>query len=209
FAIEIGFEPMTNGLMQQNSRPPRSEHYFHLACRSLASVKLNNGLPRCVLGKIFRSLFAVKEVESHAAAATGLAAGGIIAVLGDADHTEASHGLQVAGKSAVRTNYQDLPQFVSISAAHLHDAWIVGACRAIGSHHQFKLRCDVSVRRRRRYLIQLMDGCVFEALNRLLAGTTRDERRCARSAQDFFWSQIVCMRVASTLSGKNPHSTAG
>ncbi len=79
FAIEISFEPVADGFVQQDAGPAGAEHHFHLASRRFTRVQLNNRLPRRFLGEMLRSLLAEEEVKRYAAAAAGAAAGGIAA----------------------------------------------------------------------------------------------------------------------------------
>ena len=75
-AIEVGFEPVTDGFVQQHAGPARAEDDFHLAGRSFTRVQLQDRLAGGLFGEILGSLFAEKEVESDASAAAGAAAGG-------------------------------------------------------------------------------------------------------------------------------------
>ena len=60
---------MTDGFVQQDSRPARAEHHFHFASRSLASVELQNRLPRRFIGEMLRRFFGQEELERDASAA--------------------------------------------------------------------------------------------------------------------------------------------
>ena len=80
-AIEVRFEPVTDGLVQQNSRPSRPKHNFHVSRRSFARIELQNRLPRGLFRKKFRRLFAKEKIKSHSAASAGTAAPRMVSVL--------------------------------------------------------------------------------------------------------------------------------
>ena len=68
-AIEVGFQPVADGLVQQNAGPSRTEHDFHVSRRSFARIELQNRLPRGFFGKELRSFVAEEEVERNPPAA--------------------------------------------------------------------------------------------------------------------------------------------
>src|SRR5271167_5283691 len=68
-AIEVGFQAVAHGLVQQNAGPSRTEHDFHVAGGSFARVELQNSLACSLLGKELWSLVAKKEVECNPPAA--------------------------------------------------------------------------------------------------------------------------------------------
>ncbi len=88
-AIEIGFQAVSDGFVQQDAGPSRAENDFHFAGGSFARVELQDRLP----GRFFREELGVfvaeEEVEGHASAAAGAAASGIVFGLGDTRHVHA------------------------------------------------------------------------------------------------------------------------
>ena len=50
-AIEVRFEPVPDGFVQQDSRPPGTEHHFHFACWRVARVELDDGLRAASIAK--------------------------------------------------------------------------------------------------------------------------------------------------------------
>src|ERR1019366_10635207 len=95
-AIEVGFEAMSDGFMQQDPRPPRTQHHFHLASRRLASIELNEALPRRFLGEMLRRRLPLEIFQGHAATTTSRATRRARNfVLGDAENTHARHGLVI------------------------------------------------------------------------------------------------------------------
>src|SRR5207248_9766879 len=69
FAIEIGFQSMSNRFMQQHSGPTGSEHNFHFPGRSLACIKLQHRLSRRLAGEVFGCFLPKEEVQCYAPAA--------------------------------------------------------------------------------------------------------------------------------------------
>ncbi len=63
-AIEVGFQAVTDRFVQQDSRPSRTEHHFHLARRGFARVELNDRLPCCFLGEMLRRCLALEVVQA-------------------------------------------------------------------------------------------------------------------------------------------------
>ena len=68
-AVEIGFQPVTDGFVQQDPRPTRTHYDFHFPGRRLARVELNNALASGFLGEVLGSLFVLEKVQGHPAAA--------------------------------------------------------------------------------------------------------------------------------------------
>ena len=114
-AIEVGFQAVADGFVQQHAGPAGTEHDFHFAGRSFAGVELQDRLARGFFGEVLGSLFAEEEVEGDASAAAGAAAGGIAFGLGDAGDVHAGQGLGVFGEGAVGADHQDVAQLVGSS----------------------------------------------------------------------------------------------
>ena len=75
-AIEVGFESVADGFVQQDAGPAGAEDDFHFAGGRFARVELQDRLAGGFLGEVFGSLFTEEEVEGDASAAAGAAAGG-------------------------------------------------------------------------------------------------------------------------------------
>src|ERR1019366_4149407 len=132
-AVEVGFEAMADGFVQQDAGPARAEDDGHLAGGGGDGRELEDcgagGLAGVVLGRGG----GFKEVEGDAAAAaTGAARGGpgaVVAggVLGDDEEVEAGEGLGVGGAGAAGCRYKDAAELVIKSSPDLDDARVVGA----------------------------------------------------------------------------------
>ena len=55
-AIEVGLQPMPNSFMQQNPRPSRPQHHFHLARRRRHRAQLQNRASRRLPRQVLRAL---------------------------------------------------------------------------------------------------------------------------------------------------------
>ncbi len=101
-AVEVGFEAMADGLVQQNAGPAGAEHDFHLACRSSDGAELQDGGACGLAGVVLGRLVALEEVERDASAAAAGAARGVSRVLGDDGDVEACERLGVARRRCRR-----------------------------------------------------------------------------------------------------------
>src|SRR5208337_5295297 len=68
-AIEVGFQTVAHGLVQQNSGPSRTEDDFHISSWSFTRVELQNRLARGLFSEVLGSLVAEKEIECNPPAA--------------------------------------------------------------------------------------------------------------------------------------------
>src|SRR5439155_19860576 len=126
---------MANGLVQQHARPAWTENNFHLARRSLSRIKLQNSLSRRLFREVFRILFSEKEVESHTPTASGIApARDAVFGLGDTGDIQASQRLRVFGERAIRSNHQNVSQFIAVAGADFPDPRVAGTGSLVGAH---------------------------------------------------------------------------
>ena len=137
-AIEVGFQAVADGFVQQDARPARPEHHGHFARRRLDGIQLDDRLAAGFLGERLGRMFFVEEVERDAAAAAG------ITVLRSArafarQHRDAhtSHGLAVETEAAVAGRDQHVAQAIGVTRLHLEHARIVGSGGQVGALHQF------------------------------------------------------------------------
>jgi hypothetical protein len=79
-AVEVGFEAVADGFVQQDAGPAGAEDDFHLAGGSGDGAELEDGGAGGFAGEVLGRLVALEEVERHAAAAAAGAAGGVGAV---------------------------------------------------------------------------------------------------------------------------------
>ena len=73
-AVEIGFQAVPHGFMQQDAGPARTQHHGHLAGRRVHRVQHHDGLARGFGGEMLGRFFVQEEAELHASAAAGMAA---------------------------------------------------------------------------------------------------------------------------------------
>src|SRR3954470_7639180 len=64
-AIEIGFQAVTHGFVNQHSRPTWAEYNFHFAGGCFACIELKNGLPRRFFSEVLRRFVAEEKVQRH------------------------------------------------------------------------------------------------------------------------------------------------
>ena len=100
-AIEIGFKPVANCLVQQNSRPSRTEYNFHLSGRGFSRVELNNRLSCSLVSEVFGRSLCLEILDAHAPAAAGIAPSGILPVFGDTERAHARQRLRVGCNYAI------------------------------------------------------------------------------------------------------------
>ena len=104
-AIEIAFEPVANGFMQQNTRPARPQHHRHRAGRRRPRRQIGHGLVHR-LGRVVAQdvVGKIGVVETSAAAGAALFAAAI--VLGDDLQRQPDQRTHVRGQHAVGTRDQ-------------------------------------------------------------------------------------------------------
>jgi hypothetical protein len=68
-AVEVGFEAVADGLVQQDAGPSGAEDDGHLTCRGGDGVELQDGGACGLAGEVLGGVGAFKEVESDAASA--------------------------------------------------------------------------------------------------------------------------------------------
>ena len=182
-AIEVGFESVADGFVQQDAGPSGAEDDFHFSGRSFAGVELQNRLARGFLGEEFGILVAEEEVEGDTASAAGSAAGGVAFGLGDAGDVHARQRLRVFGERSVGSDDENVAEFVGVAGADFLNAGIVGAGGFVGAHDEFDLGADFGV----DATAALRDrGCERRSseIRRpwFLRERWRSTRRCARRA---------------------------
>ena len=75
FAVEVGFEAVADGFVQEDAGPAGAEDHFHLSGGCGDGVELEDRLAGGFVGEVLGRLVALEEVELDAAAAAGAAAG--------------------------------------------------------------------------------------------------------------------------------------
>ena len=207
-AIEVGFQSVADGFVQQDAGPAGTEHDFHFSGGSFARVELQDGLAGGFFRKIFGSFFAEEEIEGDASAAAGAAAGGIALGLGDAGNVHAGQGLGVFGEGAVGADHQNVAQLVGVAGANFLDARIVSAGRSVGAHHQFDLGGDFGVDRRQRHRIETARRLLLKAYDRGLGRAAGDQGGGAGSVQNALGRKIVGVGVAGALADHHANAAS-
>ena len=75
-AVEVGFEAVAYGFVEQDAGPAGAEDDLHLACGSVDGAELEDGGAGGFAGEVLGAFGAFEEVEGDAAAAAAGAAGG-------------------------------------------------------------------------------------------------------------------------------------
>ena len=156
-AIEIRFQAVAHGFMQQDARPAGTQHHGHLAGRRIHRVQHGDGLARGFAGEMLRRLLVQEKIQVHAPAAAGVAALRRPAVLPrQRRNAHARQRLPVEREHAVAGRHQHVAQIVGIDRLHLKDARIVSARRAVGALHQFHALGERRLGGRRQHRIQIV-----------------------------------------------------
>jgi hypothetical protein len=108
-AIEIGFQAVTDGFVQQDAGPSRAENHFHFTGGGFTRVELKNRLAGRFFGEVFWILVSEEEIESDASAAAGAAASGIVFGFSDTRHVHARQRLGIFGEGSVGGDDKNVP----------------------------------------------------------------------------------------------------
>ena len=73
-AVEIGFQAVTDGFMQQNAGPSGTEHDGHLTSRRGYRVELHDGLANGFAREMFRRFLVFEKIQTNAPAAARVTA---------------------------------------------------------------------------------------------------------------------------------------
>ena len=73
-AVEVGFEAVADGFVQQDAGPAGTEHDGHFAGRRFDGVQQDDRPGGGFAGEMFGRLFVQEEIEADASAAAGMAA---------------------------------------------------------------------------------------------------------------------------------------
>ena len=150
-AVEVGFEAVAYGFVEQDAGPAGAEDDFHLACRGGDGAELEDGGAGGFAGEVLGRFVRFEEVHGDAAAAAGGSARGaasaVVAggILGDDEDVEARERLRIAGEGAVGCSDEDAAKLVGEAGADLGDARVVGAGGCIGALDEGELGGDLGV----------------------------------------------------------------
>jgi len=129
-AVEVTFEPVADGLVQQHAGPARAEHDAHFARLGGARFKVGQRRVHRVLHVAFDHV-AVKISKTEAptaTTATDLAAHfAVDGLLGDHRDRQAHQRAHIGGQGAVGTRHQHHIVFTCQPGHDLHDARILGS----------------------------------------------------------------------------------
>ena len=200
-AIEVGFEPVAHGFMQQNAGPARAENHFHVARRRGNSIQLQDGLAGRFPGEVLGRLVALKEADLHPAAAAGAAARVLRSVAGDDVTVQAGQRLRVVGEGAIGGRDENVAQLVVVAGAHLHDARVIGPRGAVRAHHQFQLGGDPRIGIGGGDGVEACFGRLAEAGHLLFRGPVGDQGRGARGTHQPFGGKIIGIGIAGAIPG--------
>src|SRR5437660_4675983 len=124
---------MTDGFVQQNAGPSRTEHDFHLSGGGGDGVEIHERLTHGLFGEVFGRAILQKIFEGDASTAAVHAMGGFVAVFGDNHHIEAAQRLGGGGDYSVAADDEDAAELFGEAGAHLNDARVAGPGGAVGS----------------------------------------------------------------------------
>jgi hypothetical protein len=100
-AIEITFQAMANGLVQQHARPTRPQHHRHAAGRRFDRLQVHQCLAHRLIGESHGSAVVDQFAIAITATATGAALLTPIALLGDDLHVKADQRTHVRRQRAI------------------------------------------------------------------------------------------------------------
>ena len=129
-AVEIAFQPVANGFVQENAGPTGPQHHRHLARRRGARVQVGQG---GVHGSVYVLLNLRVIKISEAKAATAAARAGFTArhalhrLLGNHRDRQTHQRAHVSGQGAVQARHHHHVILTGQPGHHLHDAGVFGA----------------------------------------------------------------------------------
>ena len=208
-AVEVGFEAVADGFMEQDAGPAGAEDDFHFAGGSGDGAELEDGSAGGFAGQVLGALGAGELVEAGAAAAAGGAFGGDGAFLGDDEDVEAAEGLGVAGEGAVGGGDEDAAEFLGVAGADLDDARVEGAGGAVGAEDELEAGGEVEIEAAERNGIEIGGGGFDESLHGLFGRAGGDEGGGAGGVEQALGAEIVGVGVAGALAGEDADAAAG
>src|SRR5262249_47066506 len=110
FAIEVTFEAVADRLVQQDSRPSRTQHHDHFPRRRIDGVEVDDRLARRFERELAPALAFDKVFVFDASAAAVRPDLAMLAVVGDHGDVEAAERLQIGRDLTLAVNnHYDLP----------------------------------------------------------------------------------------------------
>ena len=185
-AVEIGFQAMADGFMQQDPRPSRSQHDDRFARGRVHGRELHDRLTRGFFGEMLGRFLVQEEIQRHASAAAGITllrnAVGLASQRRDA---HARHRLAIETQAAVARRHQNFANAVGIVRDHLKHAAVIRASGRIGALHQVHALGQAQFVRRGHHRIEVVFAGLLEAGFHHARRTAGDQGGHARGLRIF------------------------
>ena len=208
-AVEVGFEAVADGFVQEDAGPAGTEDHGHFAGGRVDGSEHGNGLAGGLAREMLGSFFVEEEIEFDASAAAGVAALGLASVVaGGGPDAHAGHRLAIEGQDAVAGGDQDVAQAIDVDGLHLKDAGIVGAGGAVGALDQFDAVGEGGIGGCGEYRIEIMVGAFVEVELVDFGGAGGDIGSDARGFADLFGGEVVTVGVAGPFAGDDADADA-
>ena len=123
-AIEIGFEAVADGFVQQDAGPAGPEHHGHFAGRRFDRAQLHDGLARGFAGRNVRASFRSGRNRARRVRRRrrSRCCGGAAVFAREHEDAHARHRLAIETEHAVAGGDQHVAQAVGVGGLHLKDA---------------------------------------------------------------------------------------
>ena len=209
-AVEVAFQPVADGLVQQHAGPARAEHHAHLAGRCGPGLEIGQ---RGVHGGIDITLqhrvLEVAEAEAPATAAVAHLAPAVL--FGDHRHRHAHQRAHVGGARAVGARHQHHVVLGRQPGHHLHHARVLRAGHLLDALQQRHLLR--AVERGDRVGGRVQHATARKArlrghLDALVLARRGDGAHRARRVQQRGFGQLVGVGEGGLLAGHRAHAHA-
>ncbi len=160
------------------------------------------------VGEVLGRLIALKEAQFNSSTTTRPAFGVLRSIARDDVAIEAGKRLGVAGEGAIGGGDKNMAQFVVVAGAHLHDARVICAGRAIGAHNQFQFGGDTRIGVGGGNRVEACLWRLPKPGDALLGRSIGDQGRRARGAHEPFSGEVIGVGIACAVSGDNANTTA-
>ena len=209
FAIEVGFETVADGFVQQHAGPAGTEHHDLFAGRRFHGIELHDRLARGFAGEVFRGAFLLEKFEFVTAAAARVPLlRNAVAFARQHENAHAGQRLAVEVQHAVAGRDQNVAEAVGISHLDLKDARIVGARGVVGALRQFDALLERGLVGSGQDGVEIALAALFERGLLHLCRTGGDQRRDLRRVPDLLRAQIVAVGVSGALPRDDAYADA-
>ena len=210
-AVEIAFQPVADGFVQQHAGPAGSEHDRHRTRRSRARIEVEQGRAYRfidVAGEQFVTEIVIVVTSAAAAAADFTPA----ILLGDDGHRHAHQRPDIGGQDAVAAGHQHHIVFTGQTRHHLRDARVAAARHLFDALQQVDLGGGVQRIQGIPRQIEIATERAFQGARHLdaLSSAARfgDCLGGRRRLHDGFGRQVVRIRKRGALAGHGTHADA-